>query len=312
MKTASTSLRHGLVLLLATGWTLSSWAAPTRLEIGGEPAPENIQVLHRDGADYLPALAVVLLGCGLQWDAPDRTAVAIVQDGLKAQFSAGAAEVTITAGGAPPARQALAQAPVVQDGTLWLPLAAIQDVLKLSVERDGARKTLRVGAPPAPGAEDLQAWCRELGVPDAAVFHRSGFRVKLEIPQGNRITSGQEFALNVQTNADGCVQVYLKDPGSPPLALWGVDTAGAVIRDPLVEGYPERGRPTRAGQIERWRLRTTLPAGEKAPEMTWVFAIASDAPKPPGALLDALKRSAALRGSWAIDALQVTVVPPGQ
>ena len=302
----SRSFQGLLVMALAICCTATTRAAdaPLRLELGGEPAPENIQVLQRDGVQYVPALALLLVGWGVEWAADSHSAVTLSNPGLKVkvQLAADSAEAKVTAeGAASPITQPLTQPPIYQEGVLWLPTSALEDALKIAVEWDAAANMLRVGAP-TPNPDLLRQWCEMLGIPDPAVFHRSGFRVKLVVPQGNKLPEGQEFPLNVRTNMDGCVQVYIKNGAAPPRPLWGVDPDGTIIRDPISEGCPEQGRSTPAWRVQRWRLLTT-------PGNAWVFAVATTVAKPPAALLDALKAGSPPEGGWAVDALEVTVVP---
>lgn len=289
------ALASAALCVLTTAWA----AEPTvRLEIGGEPAPENIQVLQRDGIPYLPGAALMLVGCGVESTAADRSAMKVTNGKLAAEFAATSAQAKVWMDGQAQADATLAQAPLVQDGLLYLPLSCLDSVLRIPCVWNESSKTARVGAP-APPPEDVQAWAKLLGLSNAGVFHQGGCRVRASMPADEQLPIDQELPLNVRTNVDSCVQIYIKNGDAPAQPLWGADTDGTVVRDPLSEGCPEKWRPARAWQVQHWRLRVT-------PGQAWVFAIATTAPSAPASLLEALKAGSAPQGEWAIQGIEVT------
>ena len=292
--------------VILCGLGVPARAAPIELELGGEPAPENLGVVARDGERYVPVTALVVLGWRVSWQNAERSFVEVTDGKITAQFNAGSDVAMLVPQdkreGVAPSLRPLQRAPIRHDGQLLLPASAVRDVLEIPVDWDEDAGALRVGTP-APDAEKVREWCDILRIPDPSVFHKCGFRTKLALPQGTQLPQEQEFLLTGRTNSDACIQVFERYEQREPKALFRTGDNGE-LRFRELRTEPERWTGLKAWRVARWPLSATA-----AGRFTYI-AIATTADEPPDRLLDMLQRGDA-PGLWAIDAVELTVTRRG-
>jgi len=293
-----------LCTLLAVALAGGVWAAdgPVALQVSGEPAPVNLIALGQDGALYVSAGSLLMLGRAVHWVDDDRTTVDISAEGTTFRLQSGSPEAhRVKRDGSTGASSALDAAPVMHEAGLLLPMSVVSDVLKAPIEWDAEAGVVRLGEAPNRARADIREWCAMLGIRRVPLFERAGIRVTLDIPQGTDLPPDQEFLLTWEADADVSLQIYERCDRESPDPLFGLSADGE-IKHPFGNTVPVHWIEGKAGRVGRWPLSTS-----EAGTVTYV-AIATDAQDPPARLLDALRGEAAVEGDWAIAGLTVTVV----
>ena len=296
-------------------------ADPPRLELNGVPAPVNVSVVEHEGELFVPASALLLLGWQVRWQDAQRSSLEAIDGTITVGLKAGADRAAVRLKGVDQVLQKPFQPAVVYAaGQLLLPLSVYERVLVVPVERDDAAGVVRLGETPASEAAKVRGWSLRLGLADPAPFHDgSGFRLRLAIPQGTRLTAGGDFLIAAWANDDACVQLFEMYEGRPPVPVMGRDRTGKLLLYPAANGVAAHWQAASAWRPLRWVL-SVPPAGK----VTYL-AIATTAKRPPADLLELLPRNvpeaapgekqtdeASLRpaapGHWAVEAIEVVAV----
>lgn len=278
-------------------------AAPPSLEINGVPAPLNLHVVEAEGARFVSASALLMLGWRLDWQNEERSSLEATDGAIRVALKADSANAAVVLKGVDsPILKPFAPAARFTNGELLLPLSVFERVLVVPADLDEQSGMLRLGTAPEPPPEDVRRWSHALGVSDPGVFQRgSGLRVSVSLPQGARLEAGREFLLGVVTNGNAHVQVYEQSGSRPPTALFGRDGSGKLLLYPAANGRVAHARRMASWRAKRWLL-TTPPVGR----VTY-YAVATTVDGPSEDLLTMLREGGA-PGDWAIGAVEVEVV----
>ncbi|MCS6860182.1 MAG: copper amine oxidase N-terminal domain-containing protein [Abditibacteriales bacterium] len=294
-----------LLLLSSPPGTAGQAIPPPRLEINGEPAPVNLRVLERGKDFFVPAVTLIMLGWQVRWE-NGRESVVVSNGDAIVQLTAHSGQALVRSQQTePPTPKPFRPVPLLFNGQLWLPASALRDLLQVKVEWDAAARVLRLGEAPKPEAGKLREWCEALDVRDPSLFHQSGFRVMLQVPQGREL-EGQEFALIARANGDACLQIYEIYEGGRPKALFGKDRSGLIVYYPEAEGLPVHWVKIIGGRTYRYHQKNA--AKGKVTYIAIALPLSSKPPDPD--LLGLLQRSVAA-GRWSISAVEFTVQPEG-
>ncbi len=293
-----------LLLLLSSPTLMAGQSVPPlRLEINGEPAPVNLSVAERGKDLFVPAVTLMMMGWRVRWE-NGRQSVVVSKGDATIQLTANSSQALVRSQETePPTPKPFRPAALFLNGQLWLPASALKDVLQVNVEWDGTSRVLRLGETPKPDSDELRQWCDALDVRDLTMFHQSGFRVTLQVPQGREL-EGQEFALVARANGSAYLQIYEIYEGGRPKALFGKDRSGLIVYYPEAEGVPVHWIKIVGGRTYRYHQKNAAKG-----RVTYVAIALPLQSKPPDPdLLSLLQRSAA-SGRWAISGVEFTIQP---
>lgn len=292
------------LLLLSSPTSMAGQSVPPpRLEINGEPAPVNLSVVERGKDFFVPAVTLLMFGWRMRWE-NGRQSVVVSKGDATVQLTAHSNQALVRSQETePPTPKPFHPAALLLNGQLWLPTSALKDVLQVNVEWDVTSRVLRLGETPKPDSHELRAWCDALDVRALSMFHQSGFRVTLQVPQGREL-EGQEFALVVRANGSAYLQIYEIYEGGRPKALFGKERSGLIVYYPEAEGAPVHWVKIVGGRTYRYHQKNAAKG-----KVTYVAIALPLSAKPPDPdLLSALQRSVAA-GHWAISGVEFTIQP---
>jgi len=209
--------------------------------LNGLAPPENVKVVDKGGILYVPINALLLLGWKV--NVGDSGASATLVDGENIfVLRTGEQDVTVRrVGSGERTVISLNIAPFSLSGQMMVSVRDIEAILRVPTVWDQSSRTLSLGVAPKPSSEDVQEWCKLLGIEDcASVFHRTAFRVTLKAPQGETIPTGQEFLLIGHTNRNASLQLYERFDERPPQPVFGADSDGQLVYYPRARGTSPR------------------------------------------------------------------------